>query len=191
MKISLTAPDGKTRVLRNREGGSTDDIHQTFELPFTGVVDGDWVLEVSDMYAQDLGTLVSWALVAVPPESEGSSESSVLQFENTRQAVIPDNEPTGINSYIDVDADGSIEHLEVSLDIAHTYIGDLIITLSKGGVSQIIHNREGGSDNDLKRTITTSAFKGMPMSGRWFLKVVDRARHDEGTRQGWTLKFNE
>ena len=108
---------------------------------------------------------------------------------NDHQATIPDNDTEGINSYIDIDSDANIDGVEIEVDIKHTYVGDLVITLKKGGVSQVLHNREGGSDDDLKTTFKTDAFKGMPSAGRWYLNVKDLARADIGTRDAWTIRI--
>ena len=114
-----------------------------------------------------------------------------MEFENRRQALIPDNNTRGVKSYINIDETGSIETLEVDVDIRHTYIGDLTITLRKGGVSQVLHNREGGSSDNVQRTFTTDAFKGMELSGRWYLEITDGAHLDEGHRQGWTIRVTQ
>jgi subtilisin-like proprotein convertase family protein len=193
LKISVTAPNGTTTTLQDREGGSTHDVNRTFELPYSATVDGTWTLNVSDLYARDEGSITNWSIVVTPSESGDDASEIVapLEFENRREASIPDNDLSGVKSYIDIDATGNIETLEVDVDIAHTYVGDLTITLKKGGVSQVLHNREGGSSDDLQRTFSTTAFKGMALSGRWFLEISDGAHRDEGRRLGWSLRVTQ
>lgn len=193
LKINVTAPNGTTTTLQDREGGSTHDVNRTFELPYSGTVEGIWTLNVSDLYARDEGTITNWSVVVTASENgDSTSENTApLEFDNRREASIPDNDLDGIKSYIDVDAAGNIETLEVDVDIVHTYVGDLTITLKKGGVSQVLHNREGGSSDNLQRTFTTTAFKGMEFSGRWFLEISDGAHQDEGRRQGWSLRVTQ
>ena len=51
-------------VLHNRTGGSTDNLHQTFDVPdfVGGSAAGAWQLVVSDNAGIDVGTLDDWSL---------------------------------------------------------------------------------------------------------------------------------
>ena len=63
LTVELVAPDGTTRVLQDRTGGSADDLVGTFTLSGSGVdADGTWTLAVTDNAGLDEGTLNSWAL---------------------------------------------------------------------------------------------------------------------------------
>jgi subtilisin family serine protease len=85
----------------------------------------------------------------------------------------------------------------VTVDIEHTYIGDLEVSLvppSGFGVSAIrLHNREGGPTDNLRRTYdaaTTpalSALHGKVLTGTWRLRVRDLERRDEGRIRSVTL----
>ena len=47
---------------------------------------------------------------------------------------IPDNNPAGVTTNIDIPCpDSNIEDLDVLVQITHTWVGDLSATLSKGG----------------------------------------------------------
>ena len=74
LKIDLVAPDGTTKTVHNRSGGSTDDIDQTYAPDFGSVsIAGAWILRISDNYASaDDGILNSWTLTI----NHGSSSSS-------------------------------------------------------------------------------------------------------------------
>jgi subtilisin-like proprotein convertase family protein len=56
--------DGTEAVLMNNEGGSADDIRQSFATTsFDGRdASGTWTLKVIDSAAQDTGTLNRWTL---------------------------------------------------------------------------------------------------------------------------------
>jgi subtilisin family serine protease len=79
----------------------------------------------------------------------------------------------------------------VSLELLHTYIGDLRITLtppsSTGAGSIVLHNRAGGSGKNLKRTYDASSvpklasLAGKKCNGSWNLKIEDKAAQDSGT----------
>jgi len=56
---------------------------------------------------------------------------------------IPDNNPTGISSTITVPTGGVVTDLDVLVNIPHTWQGDVVATLSHGGVTQTLINRVG------------------------------------------------
>ncbi len=108
---------------------------------------------------------------------------------NTTVTSIPDNTTGGITSTISVPAGGSIASLSLSLNITHTYRGDLAVQLvSPQGTSFTVHNRTGGSaDNLVISNQLITAFAGQSASGTWQLKVQDRAAVDTGALQSWSL----
>jgi len=105
--------------------------------------------------------------------------------------AIPDNNTTGITSSIPVVGNGTVASLSLSLNITHTFIGDLVVTLtSPGGTSFVVSNRAGGATANLvitNQSITT--FNGQTAAGTWKLKVVDAAAADVGTLNSWSLKI--
>ncbi|MEV4755654.1 S8 family peptidase [Micromonospora sp. NPDC049559] len=61
--VSLIAPDGTVYVLQNRDGGSADNIDETFTVNLSGeVADGTWRLRVQDASRLDSGQLNGWTL---------------------------------------------------------------------------------------------------------------------------------
>jgi subtilisin-like proprotein convertase family protein len=86
--------------------------------------------------------------------------------------------------------------VEVSVDITHTFIRDLIVNLvSPSGTTARLHQRSGGSSDDIKQTYTPSttsdlqALHGQPVQGDWRLKIADLEAADVGTLNRWTLKI--
>ncbi|MEZ4227115.1 MAG: proprotein convertase P-domain-containing protein [Polyangiaceae bacterium] len=103
-------------------------------------------------------------------------------------AAIPDNSSSGVSSDIVVTDTGAISALSVSVDISHSYVGDLIVKLVRqGGGEIVLHERDGGSANDLKKTYSVTAFDGQDAAGTWTLVVADRAKTDTGTLNSWSL----
>ncbi|WP_297325894.1 S8 family serine peptidase [Nitrosomonas sp.] len=104
-------------------------------------------------------------------------------------APIPDMQ--SVSYTLEVADDLPVESLSVSVDILHTYIGDLIITLlppAETGVGTIVlRSRAGGSTKNLKQTFdafTTPAlakFSGKQCKGTWTLQIQDVAAQDFGT----------
>jgi len=64
LTVKLVAPSGKTVTLLDQQGGSADDVDQTFESDaFDGLpAAGEWTLWVTDGFAGDTGTLDLWFL---------------------------------------------------------------------------------------------------------------------------------
>jgi len=104
--------------------------------------------------------------------------------------AIPDNNATGITSSIPVTGNGNVASLALSLNITHTFRGDLVVTLiSPGGTQFVVSNRAGGSaDNLVITNQAVTAFNG-PAAGTWKLLVQDRASADVGTLNSWSLKI--
>jgi hypothetical protein len=64
IEIRLTSPGGDTEVLLNSSDDSRPDVFATF-FPDVGEgtsADGDWVLNVSDVFQTDVGTLQFWSI---------------------------------------------------------------------------------------------------------------------------------
>ncbi|MEE2757949.1 MAG: proprotein convertase P-domain-containing protein [Myxococcota bacterium] len=189
LKVILSNPDGTEHVLHRLEGGSTDDLKKTFSLDGVAGIAGDWRLRVSDHHGADIGTLNAWKLEFIMGDAEPETDVVFEEYKNDNSADIPDNNVDGINSYIDIDSDGHVQSLELAVDIEHTYLSDLEITLKKGQISKVIHNREGGSEDDLNRTYKIDEFNGAELDGRWYLHIRDLAHLDTGKRVSWTLKI--
>ncbi|MEW6731385.1 MAG: S8 family serine peptidase [Acidobacteriota bacterium] len=109
-------------------------------------------------------------------------------FDNNSVTPIPDNNSTGIISVIDVSPGQKILSLNVTVDVTHPYIGDLIISLiAPTGSSVVLHNRQGGSSDDLHQTFELSTFNNQNSAGQWKLKVTDVGPDDIGTLDHWRL----
>jgi len=68
--VSLVAPDGRTYLLHNRAGGSTDNIDQTYNLNLSSEpANGTWRLRVQDAAAADIGRIDSWSINLQPRSS--------------------------------------------------------------------------------------------------------------------------
>lgn len=89
--------------------------------------------------------------------------------------------------------------LKVKVDIQHTYIGDLRVTLipppSMGAPDVVLHNRTGRSTNNINRTYdkqTIADLKkmaGKSPKGTWTLRVEDFARRDTGFIRSFGLEL--
>jgi serine protease len=109
-------------------------------------------------------------------------------YGNDTSAAIPDNDPTGITSTIDVSDTVQVFGLTADVDISHTWIGDLVVKLtSPTGTEAVLHNREGGSADNIVKSWDLSAFNGEMATGTWTLSVSDNVGADVGTLNNWGL----
>jgi len=111
---------------------------------------------------------------------------------------IPDNNPGGVSSVITVSEAGTLSDITVDMDITHSFIGDLTVTLtSPAGTVITLHNGTGSNADDIlgnyPETIAVDGpgqltdFFGESIQGDWTLFVVDDASSDSGTLNGWGI----
>src|SRR5262249_40039427 len=139
----------------------------------------------------------AWDAVSVPPQADepGCGAGAVCvngAFSATGLPLaIPDNNTTGITSNLAVVGAGTVGSLSLSLNITHTFRGDLLVTLiAPDGTQFVVSNRAGGSADNLVITNQTIAnFNGLIASGTWKLKVQDLAAQDVGTLNSWSLNI--
>ena len=89
---------------------------------------------------------------------------------------------------------------DVAVNIKHTFIGDLVITLEPpagiGVAPVVLHDRAGGSANNLKKqydaatTPALSRFTDKGCKGTWTLRVRDAAQGDSGTLVSFSLSLS-
>ncbi len=147
----------------------------------TATTAGDYNITITG----ESGAITKTTFVALKVMPEGSIEVS---YTNDTVISIPDNNPAGITSAINVPDALTIFETSVQVNITHTYIGDLIVKLiSPNGTEAILHNREGGSADNLHQTYSPADFLGENSQGVWTLFVSDNAGIDVGTLDNWTL----
>ncbi|MBQ4847552.1 S8 family serine peptidase [Pseudoalteromonas sp. MMG013] len=111
-----------------------------------------------------------------------------FDYSNNEKVDIPDNDPTGASSIINVSDEVTIFGSDTLVDISHTYIGDLVVTLtSPAGTTATLHNKAGGGADDINQSFASSAFNGEVAQGDWTLKVVDTYAEDTGSINQWAL----
>ncbi|MFW5741244.1 MAG: proprotein convertase P-domain-containing protein [Myxococcota bacterium] len=120
--------------------------------------------------------------------TDAACVDSSLEYTNDDGGTIPDNDPAGLESTIEVTESGTISALSVTVDIAHSYSGDLTVKLVReGGGEVVLQDQQGGSEHDIKKTYAVTDFNGEDAAGTWKLVVVDNANLDEGTLNSWQL----
>lgn len=196
LRVTLTSPAGTSVVLHDRKGGGANNLRSSYDvdsIPALAAlagepVQGTWTLRVQDLAGLDTGRLDRWTLAL---ELEGST---VIELETAPALGIPDDDPQGIESTLEVDQDGTVASVEVSVDITHTWVGDLEVRLtSPSGQAVDLQRRAGGSADNLVTTFTPvttpglQTLRGTSVRGDWKLAVADRAGLDIGKLNRWGL----
>ncbi len=117
-----------------------------------------------------------------------SGQGTAHNYSAAPAASIPDNAPAGIANTITVTESGTLTEVKLTVDITHSYRGDLKVTLSHAGTDTVVFNATGGSADDLKMTFPVPAQVGKALAGAWTLTVVDGAAQDVGTLNSWALE---
>jgi hypothetical protein len=181
--------DARGKVIGGEYCGSSKDNHPDFLWAPTGV--GSSFRRNPSVDYTKVQTLIRMSRETETPEPSTGDGTS---FEDTTDHPIPDNDPAGASASISVDQDLTFSRLSVTVDIAHTYRGDLIVSLLRDGAQvKVLHDQAGGSAQDLEETYTLTAAEAGTTSARgtWTLKVVDAAAQDSGTLQTFRITFHQ
>jgi hypothetical protein len=121
---------------------------------------------------------------------------------------------TTLRDVLSIPDDFDLIDVQVSLDVSHSYLSDLEISLSHGGVTVDLLWDDCGAYNDLAVTLGDgdgplacgeptvgtgeptrrngprgflSAFNGLNINGEWVLTVTDDGEGDQGTLNAWCV----
>jgi subtilisin-like proprotein convertase family protein/subtilisin family serine protease len=126
----------------------------------------------------------------------GGTDRIVRQV-STPVLQIPDNNPAGVRDTLRFNDNVSAGSVKVTVDITHTYIGDLRLTLiPPSGNAVVLHDRNGGRTQNLRKTFDTTntpaltALTGKPIQGDWTLWVQDLAAIDTGLLNRWEVEVS-
>lgn len=200
LTVELTSPSGRTVRLHNRTGRNQQDLLVTYtSAEHAGLaaqvgesIQGDWVLRVADRARRDIGKLNRWTIelgVAVAVEPLRANASPNL--------TIPDNTTAGVADVLAFTHSGVARRVKATVEIAHTWIGDLRIELlSPAGRSTVLHGQIGGSQENLNAMYDSEApgsplagMVGESIAGNWTLRITDRAARDTGTLKKWSMEL--
>ncbi|MEZ4461855.1 MAG: proprotein convertase P-domain-containing protein [bacterium] len=120
---------------------------------------------------------------------------NTLTFRVDTAVAIPDNDPRGAVSALEIRDEGAIKGITIDLEIEHTYRGDLIVELQHGGTSVIVYDgtREANAweDNVSLTGEVLEGFTGASMTGGWELTVRDTAAADIGRIVKWSINVTK
>lgn len=172
-----------------RRNRTTQNIHDMGATD-TGVV---------DMSMTDVGPTDAPA-VDLTTSGDGSMGGTV-HMTSTPALAIPDSPEAGVTDSMSIRSLCAIAALRVSVDITHTYIGDLTVVVQGSTCAPItLHNRSGSSaDNILGVYPTTLAVDGPgalsdcvgdAAGGEWSLTITDGSGGDTGILNSWTIDID-
>ena len=111
--------------------------------------------------------------------------------------AIPDNNTAGVRDTIRIAEAFAVQGVRVSLNLTHTYIGDLLVELTHGTKTVRLHNHTGSSSDNIVGTYPTTLvvdgpgtladFVSEPSNGDWILFISDNASYDTGTLNQWCV----
>ncbi|GAA2366938.1 zinc metalloprotease [Catellatospora methionotrophica] len=181
--VNLTAsglPSGATATFSptsiNSAGGTS-----SLTIATTGsTTPGTYAVVITGTGASSTRTTTFALTVNGPPGCSGTNPTDVAIADNTT-----------VESSITISgcAGNAGAASTVAVNILHTYIGDLVVSLvAPDGSAYVLHNRAGGSADNISQTYTVN-LSTEAANGTWKLRVQDAASGDVGTIDTWTLNL--
>jgi M6 family metalloprotease-like protein len=166
------------------DGTALSDATQPASLTWDGAASGLTISDVSEP-----GPVITFRV------GPAGTPGQAVTGESAPGLGITDNRAGGVADVITLTGQGTVRSLKVSVDITHPYTGDLrVVLLSPTGRRVVLHNRTGGSADDLHLSLDSTPpsalapLVGQPVAGQWLLRVSDHARADTGTLDRWRLE---
>ena len=195
-QCALLQADGHLDLENNRNPGDSGDL-------FSGVSGLALSHETTPSSREWDGTDSGLILFDVGPSGNviaftvGVPEvETVVRGETHPNLLIPDRNPAGVSSTIAIDREGIATSVTVSVEIIHSWKGDLKVVLRAPSAEEfVLHDEQGGHRNDIFETWRSSDLEalqaaiGSEIKGEWTLWVVDSASADVGRLLGWSLEL--
>ena len=124
------------------------------------------------------------------------ANEATLSASSTPNQTIIDNGT--ISDSVVIGGSLDIDYVEVDLNLTHSWIGDLVITLtSPDGTKSVLvdqpgktsSNAFGSSQDNIDFTLSSTNHWGETGSGTWTLEVEDNFAEDNGVLIDWTLNL--
>lgn len=196
-QCALVQADGHLDLEHNRNAGDDTDLF----AGQSGIVLSDETVPSSREW-DDTDSGLQIRDVSVPSSiitfSAGIARTpNNIAITSSPNLVIPDNDATGVASHLFVDSRGEIQSLAISVQIIHSWISDLKLSLySPSGTVVVLHNHQGNDGDDIFATWssaelpTLAVLKGESVEGEWTLVAQDSASADVGRLLSWGLNID-
>lgn len=180
--------DGEGNILGGEWVGGSHGTHPDFIWLPTRARYGNPNIELDEVRE-----LIRKSRAGVDEEDE-DTEARTITASNDDLIAIPDNDPNGVTSIVEVAEEGTVTGVTIDLGIEHTYRGDIIVELRHAGVAMNVY--DGSSvdsqwEDDVVLTgEAVEGFLGSAAAGEWELFIYDRWGYDTGSLTGWTLNID-
>ena len=182
------------------------NLGSTAQGEYTIIVTG-----TSNSVTETVNVLLKNTCTEIQCTTYSSAESLGLAIPDGTGTSTPVNGPP-VTNIINIADTGSIESLKVSVDISHTYVGDLLVRVTHPDGTTLSNLWAGdcGSNDDFDVTFedgapaidcgnpTTgtfapldalSVFNGLEASGDWEILMADFFAGDTGTLNDWSIEI--
>jgi len=204
----ITEGSASVTPLGHENNIRTDDYHYILELNDTGKIiggryctdstndhidflwspTGDFSPSNPNVSATKVKELITKSVAAGGGGGGGGGNGKV--FRATPDASIPDDSTTGVKVDVPVTGVVGTPGLTVSVDITHTYRGDLVVDLLRDGRKvKTLHDKTGGSQQNLVESYSLAASDVGDANTTWSVQVSDSAAQDTGKVNSVTLEF--
>lgn len=204
----LTAPSGRqaTIIAEDRETSvrlSSADPASPLQGLLGGPITGAWRLTLTDDTAIDAGRLVSWDITATPgtggaapapaPAPAPGPAGAPLTGSSSPGITVPNDDDTGITDTIVLQGEGTVERVQVTVDLPHRAPADLVLQLrAPSGQTVTLADHERDTTFSYSSTSGTELadLAGTPAAGPWTLVAIDDIVLDEGVLESWQITVN-
>jgi len=204
VNYTLVVPAGATNLTFTMSGGTGDaDMYVKFgSAPTDTVYDcrpyktGNaetctFATAQAGTYYVRLKAYSSFSGVSLKGDYTTGGGTGTQTYTNSADYSIPDNNATGISSPITVSGrtGNAPSTASISVNIVHTYVGDLKLDLiAPDGSVYNLRTNTGGSADNIVETYTKNLSTEL-LNGTWKLRVIDNAGADTGYINSWSITF--
>ncbi|GAB3381965.1 M4 family metallopeptidase [Lysobacter fragariae] len=201
-KYKLDVPAGATNLTFTISGGTGDaDMYVKFgSAPTDTVYDcrpyvsGNaetctFAAPSAGTYYVNLKAYSTFSGVSLLGDYSTGGGGTTQTYSNTTDYTISDNATVDSPITVSGRSGNAPTNASVSVNIVHTYIGDLKVDLvAPDGSLYNIHNHTGTSTDNIVKTVTLN-LSTEALNGTWKLRVNDNAAGDVGYINSWSVTF--
>ena len=202
VKYTLDVPAGATNLTFTMSGGTGDaDMYVKFGAePTDSVYDcrpyktGNaetctFAAPSAGKYYINVKAYSSFSGVSLLGDYATGGGGSRQTYSNTADYTVADNATVDSPITVSGRSGNGPSDASVSVDIRHTYQGDLKVDLvAPDGTLYNLHNRTGSSTDNVIKTVTFN-LTSEALNGTWKLRVNDNAGGDTGYINSWSINF--
>ena len=202
LNYTMTVPAGATNLKFTMSGGTGDaDMYVKFgSAPTDTVYDcrpylsGNaetctFATAQAGTYYVRLKAYSTFSGVSLVGDYTPASTGGAQTYTNSADYTINDNATVDSPITVSGRTGNAPSNASVSVNIVHTYIGDLKVDLvAPDGSLYNIHNRTGTSTDNIIKTVTINLSTEV-LNGTWKLRVNDNANADTGYINSWSVTF--